>query len=167
VLEEQDLAPLHLDKLLQETVEVMEPLISTDVQIVTDYAPELPPVTASPLLVYRMLLNVLLNALDALEDATGTIRIATEAVALPEWQQNEQMQQIPPGHYVLVEISDTGMGMDQTTLNQIFTPYFSTKTTGMGLGLTTAQHIMQLHQGIIYLQSQPAEGTIVQLFFPT
>ncbi len=166
-VEEEDLAALDLNQLLQETVAVMEPLFGANVQLITNYAPTLPAITASPVLIYRTLLNILLNAFDALEDATGEIQITTAAVALPEWQQQEQVQQIPPGHYVLVEICDSGAGMDQATLDQIFMPYFSTKTPGLGLGLTAAQHIMQFHQGIIHFQSQPANGTIVQLFFPT
>ena len=75
-------------------------------------------------------------------------------------------QEIEPGQFVKLEVSDTGCGMTPETLSKIFDPFFTTKFTGRGLGLAALQGIVRGHQGGIHIFSQPGEGTVFTLYFP-
>jgi two-component system, NtrC family, nitrogen regulation sensor histidine kinase NtrY len=112
----------------------------------------LPPVMIDRTLFARALTNVIENALHAMP-GTGRLTIASRVDAAAP-------------HAVIVEISDTGAGMDQEALNRIFEPYFSTKATGTGLGLTIAKRNVELNGGTIDVRSERGVGTTVTLILP-
>ena len=74
--------------------------------------------------------------------------------------------ELPPGAYAMLEVRDTGVGMDQKVQAKMFNPFFSTKFTGRGLGLAVVLGIVRAHKGGIWVSSQPGEGTTFQVLFP-
>jgi len=154
---------VNWNELVHETVEAIEPHLAATATFDEHFAPDLPPITIIPSLMHRALLNILINAAEAIHKSHGVIRIVTDQVTVTDAPQQGHQQQLPPGAYLLIEVADNGDGMDQATLNQIFDPYFSTKAIGSGIGLTMSLSIIQLHQGIIQIRSKLGEGTTFRL----
>jgi two-component system, cell cycle sensor histidine kinase and response regulator CckA len=135
------------------------------VAITRKLAPDLPPVEADPGQMEQVLLNLLVNAWQAMSrqgDMTLTSRAVTLSEAFCESYQRR------PGRYVHLSLTDTGTGMDAATLARIFEPFFTTKDVGQGtgLGLATVYAIIKHHQGIIRVDSQPGQGTTFHVFLP-
>lgn len=112
--------------------------------------------------------NLIENAIEAIGDTKGTITVTVgnefcDSLLLP---QPIQEKQITAGDYAYIEVSDTGCGMDEATLERAFDPFFSTKFTGRGLGLPAAYGVIQTHRGMITLRSKHGKGTTIKTFFP-
>jgi len=137
---------------------VVEPYrtgLSNRVAIVVDAPSDLPPVRIDRTLFSRAVTNVIENALHAMPGG-GRLTIRTRV---------EPGNPGGPGH-VVVEIGDTGIGMDEEALRKIFEPYFSTKATGTGLGLTIAKRNVELIGGTISVSSERGAGTTVTIALP-
>jgi len=140
-----------LPALIDEVVEPYRTGLSNRIEIVIDAPADLPPVTIDRILFARALTNVIENALHAMP---GGGRLSITSRALPDRSR------------VVVEIADTGIGMDEEALRKIFEPYFSTKATGTGLGLTIAKRNVELIGGAIAVQSARGVGTTVTITLP-
>ena len=137
--------------------EVIEPYragLAGRIAIDVHSVPDLPPVSIDRTLFARGLTNVIENALHAMP-GRGTLTIASRLAAGPGGTPS-----------VVVDISDTGVGMDQEALAKIFEPYFSTKATGTGLGLTIAKRNVELNGGTISVESERGVGTTVRMTIP-
>jgi signal transduction histidine kinase len=152
--------------LIAEVVEALEPRLTAVGTLEQRYATDVPPVTVIPTLLQRALFNILNNAVDAIARPPGLIQILTEKVVVTDTSRQGYQQQLPTGAYALFQVSDSGEGMTQATLDQIFVPFFTTKATGMGIGLTMTFHTVQLHRGILHIRSKPGEGTVFRLLLP-
>ncbi|MEZ4618621.1 MAG: ATP-binding protein [Caldilineaceae bacterium] len=155
-----------LNDLVRESIDDLEPRLTDKATLALSLADHLPLLSLAPTLIQRAIVNILVNAVESLDTATGEMRIATETFTVAENTRQGYQQNLPPGTYVSLRISDSGHGMDQAVLEQIFEPYYSTKSTGSGLGLTIARHVVQLHQGIIEVHSAPQTGTSFRVLFP-
>jgi PAS domain S-box-containing protein len=146
-------APAHVNQLLNEALELLErQLRQHRVTVRTDLARDLPEVTAPADLLKQVVLNLLINAQEAMPKG-GEIAISTRL-------SRETDTEFLAGRYVLIQVSDNGEGIDEDTLPNIFDPFFSTKESkGTGLGLWVSQSIAQNHGGQIKVQSRPGEGT--------
>jgi CheY-like chemotaxis protein len=112
----------------------------------------------------QVALNLIVNASDALGDRRGNITLRTGMATLePDDPDVIQGAAAPPGEYVMLEVSDTGGGMDGATLTRIFDPFFSTKSRGRGLGLAATMGIVKGHGGTIRVRSVPGEGSTFQV----
>jgi two-component system NtrC family sensor kinase len=134
-------------------------LISTEtkkkfVQVVKEYTPDVPPVTVDREQIKQVFLNVLLNALDATPE-NGTITVKTRSFLKPGGE-----------HYVQVEFTDTGCGIPSEYLEDIFTPFFTTKIKGSGLGLSISNQIIQDHKGYIDVESYVNRGSTFFINLP-
>ncbi len=119
-------------------------------------------VEAEPHELFQILLNLCLNARDAMPDG-GKLTIETSSVFL----YSKSFLKLQAGNYVLINISDTGIGMDEETKKKIFTPFFTTKPQGTGLGLTVVWSVIKSLGGYIEVESSPGKGTIFRIFLPS
>jgi signal transduction histidine kinase len=125
-------------------------------------------VEADPDYLKEMIDNLLINAAEAIGDAAGKITISAQVVSGAE----DGLRKIfpdfkfPPESCTLLEVSDTGCGMDKATQEKIFDPFFSTKFIGRGLGMAAVYGIVRGYEGAIAIESQPGEGTVVKIIFP-
>jgi CheY-like chemotaxis protein len=107
-------------------------------------------------------MNLLINATEAIPaDRTGVVRLKTSIQVFPA-----ESNGLKPGEYVMLEVADTGTGMDEETVSRIFDPFFTTKFTGRGLGLAAVQGIVRSHKGAIWVTSAPGEGTTFTVSIP-
>lgn len=164
---------LRLDQVdLNTTIRELDDLLGIAAlrhsQRVLDLAADLPPILGDPAQIRQMILNVLVNAAEALDPAGGTIRIQTAVRPLPvaERYMLPFAEQLTAGSYVWLNITDTGCGMDPTTLARMFDPFFTTKFTGRGMGLAAVQGIVRAHRGTLQVGSMVGQGTEVQIWLP-
>lgn len=140
-------------------------IVGEDIRLVTKRQPELWHTRADPSQIDQVVVNLAVNARDAMPGG-GTLEIATDNVELAESAQRPSG--LPPGQYVRLSISDTGVGMDQATLERVFEPFFTTKPagTGTGLGLSSVYGIVMQSQGGIEAQSGVGAGTTFRIYLP-
>jgi signal transduction histidine kinase len=149
--DELKLQPVHLATLISEVVSMTAPEAERrHIAIRTDCPPGLPAINADPGMLQQALLNLALNACQAMPDG-GTLRITCRTAARRR---------------VEVDVADTGIGIPPENLSRIFDLYFTTKEKGSGIGLSMVFRIAQLHDGEVEVQSTPGAGTTFRLVFP-
>jgi signal transduction histidine kinase len=129
-------------------------------------ADDLWPINAAPNQIDQILMNLAINARDAMPDG-GKLTIKTQNITLDA----EFLLPYPhtkPGRYVLLSVTDSGEGMDHETAKHIFEPFFTTKESGKGtgLGLSTVYGIVEKHGGLVLCDSEPSVGTTFSIYFP-
>ncbi len=160
-----ELKPLDLNTLVRNTAETVA-RTRKDVSLVADLSDDLSPIEADRSQVEQILLNLYINAFDAMPDG-GYLHVKTRNVDHREVR-GFQGDPKKAAHYVLLEVSDNGIGMEQDILERIFDPFFTTKEMGRGtgLGLASAFGIIQNHGGHIHVTSLPGGGSSFSVFFP-
>ncbi len=161
-----DIVSLNLNKLLIEFERLLRRTIREDIEIVLELAPDLPTIKADKRKIEQVILNLAINAQDAMPDG-GTLTIETALVELDE-EYASSHRDVIPGSYICLSISDTGHGMDEETMKHIFEPFFTTKPkeSGTGLGLSTAYGIVRQHKGSIWVYSEVGKGTTFKIYLP-
>ncbi|MEZ5315763.1 MAG: response regulator [Vicinamibacterales bacterium] len=166
----QLMAPEVLD--LNETVRTLERMltrvIGDDVRLLATLAPELAPVRVDPGQIEQVVLNLAINARDAMLEG-GALEIATANFRLDApWAHPSLPVRVPPGRWVLLSVRDTGCGMDQDTAAQAFEPFFTTKdaSEGSGLGLSMVYGIVKQSHGYTWIDTAPGAGTAVHVLLP-
>jgi CheY-like chemotaxis protein len=126
---------------------------------------DLPPVEADGREIQQILMNVLMNAAEAIEPQSGSISVCTELVSIADCKPFDFLGtgEMSPGRYVAIRVSDTGCGMDESTRSRIFEPFFSTKFAGRGLGLAAVAGIIRAHRGGLRVVSAPGKGTTFEI----
>ncbi len=162
-----ELKPLDLNHEVMEAVKILERTIPKMIRIETRLASDARLINADSTQIHQVLLNLVTNAADAMPEG-GRILLETTNVTLDELFQREHPE-VHPGDYVLLQVSDTGTGMDPDTVEKAFDPFFTTKEVGegTGLGLATVHGIIKQSQGHIFCYSEPGQGTVFKLYFPT
>jgi two-component system cell cycle sensor histidine kinase/response regulator CckA len=133
----------------------------------TDVPKDLWPVSGDPTQLHQVLLNLCVNARDAMMPEGGTLRILAENVDLENYELQLQPEK-RSGPHIVVSVTDTGCGMSQETLMKIFEPFFTTKGVGKGtgLGLSTVNGIIKGHGGFINVYSEPGRGSTFRVYLP-
>ena len=164
----QVLQPQEIDinELIVNAVRMLSRLIPADVTILTNLDPEIGHVRADPTQIDQVLMNLAVNAKDAMPEG-GTFTIKTANVYFDESYQ-QQNPEVLPGDYVEIEVIDTGHGMYQETVKHIFEPFYTTKDigSGTGLGLATVYGIVKQSDGYINVESKPDHGTAFRIYLP-
>ncbi len=160
--------PIDLGELARDTTNLLKLSLARRARLRFDLAPGLPRVVADPVQIRQIIMNLVLNASEALVDGEGEITISTRVVRgdAALFATCVFSPDLPPGDYASIEISDNGKGMDAETVARIFDPFFSTKFTGRGLGLAAVLGIVRGHAGALQVKSRPGAGTTFRLFLP-
>jgi two-component system, cell cycle sensor histidine kinase and response regulator CckA len=160
--------PHNLNQVVQEMTHLLNVSISKKVLIRYDLARELPSIEADAAQIQQVVMNLVTNASEAIGDREGVISIATRLQSLDEdaLQSLCTDQNLTPGCFAILEISDTGSGILPGIMGKIFDPFFSTKQSGRGLGLSAMQGILRGHHAGIWITSEPGKGSTFTLFFP-
>lgn len=163
-----DTTTLDLNALVRETTDLLRVSVGAHARLEFNLAADLPLIAADTMQVRQVILNLVLNAAEAIGRREGLIQVSTRLQPIdPAWLAEARTgQELPAGNYVCLEVRDTGPGMDAAVQARVFDPFFSTKGSGRGLGLAAALGIMRSHQGALRLSSKVGEGARLTLCFP-
>ncbi len=158
---------LDLNERLREISKLLRPLLGDDVEILIVPRSNSAVIEADPGQLDQIVVNLAVNARDAMPRG-GKFILETGAVKFDE-SFAEQQQALKPGKYVLLAVSDTGIGMDEATVSRIFEPFFTTKEAGKGtgLGLATVYGIVKQSAGHVMVYSEPGHGTTFKIYLPS
>ena len=145
-----ELEPVDVSQLVEEMLELLKISISKHAVLKTDLPKDVPAVLGNATQIRQILMNLIINASEAIGDRDGVIRVSTSRVS----------------DYLRLEVADTGCGMTPDVQARIFDPFFTTKFAGRGLGLAVVQGIVRAHGGTLNLVSSPGHGTTFQVFLP-
>jgi two-component system cell cycle sensor histidine kinase/response regulator CckA len=159
---------LSVSDLAREMASLLEASIPKKVTLAYDFPEQLPFIEGDATQIRQAIMNLILNASEAIGDKRGLITIRTGVVEADHayLADTHHEDHLPEGSYVFVQITDTGCGMDETTKSKIFDPFFTTKSTGRGLGLAATLGIVRGHRGAIDVHSEPGRRTAVTVLFP-
>jgi len=155
---------VDLNEIVEEVVRLLSRTIDRAIAIETHLTPELRPVDGDPAQLQQMLLNLCLNARDAMPQG-GRLTIETANVSLSPIESSLYLD-LEAGDYVVLTVTDTGVGMDKATQERIFEPFFTTKEHGRGLGLAMVHSIVRGHGGAIHVYSELGQGTTIKVYLP-
>ncbi len=160
--------PLNLSKVVEEMAHLIEVSIAKGATLNFRFDPSLPAIEADATQIRQVVLNLIINASDAIGERSGVISISTGTMYADRAYLETTFldDALPEGDYVYVEVADTGAGMDAETQQRIFDPFFTTKFTGRGLGLAAVLGIIRSHHGAVKLVSEPGRGTTFTVLFP-
>jgi PAS domain S-box-containing protein len=160
---------LELTKLIEETERLVRSSILKNVDLHLDLKPDLPCIEADAGQMQQLIMNLVINAAEAIPvDQPGIVLVRTSLQTLDKPSAGMQLagQEFTPGDYVVLEVHDTGGGMDEATQAKIFEPFFTTKFVGRGLGLSAVLGIVRGHKGALKVVSSPGRGSTFQVVLP-
>lgn len=160
--------PLDVSQIFRHNTVILKAAISSMITFEDNFKEGLPKVWGDEVQMMQIVLNLVINAVQAIGDAEGVISLST---GLREFTKDEFSKEFPDVladsySYVFLEVKDSGCGMDSKTLSRIFEPFFTTKYTGHGVGLSAINGIVKSHNGMIQVDSKPGEGTTFRVFLP-
>ena len=154
-------------------LEGMHPLLQASMArnavLELELKPDTPAIEADPSQLRQVVMQLVINASEALPEGSGWIRVETRCVEADRavLAGASVGEDLPLGEYACLEVSDNGCGMDGETLSRIFDPFFTTKFIGRGLGLAAVSGIVRAHRGALRLRSEPGHGSSFQILFPS
>ncbi|NTW98785.1 MAG: PAS domain S-box protein [Geobacteraceae bacterium] len=159
---------IDLNCLLEEMLHMLEVSISKKAVLRLNTHQHLPPVEADATQIRQIIMNLVINASEAIGDRSGVIAITTGCMDCDRSYLKDVWldENLTDGLYVYLEIADSGCGMDRETLAKLFDPFFTTKFTGRGLGMAAVLGIVRGHKGAIKVYSEPKRGTTFKILFP-
>jgi CheY-like chemotaxis protein len=157
---------VDVNEVIEELQPLLKRLLREDIELALHFGPGEKKIKADPTQLEMMLINLSINAVDAMPDG-GKLIIETQLVEIEDRLVKPHFI-LEPGNYVQISVSDTGTGMDEGIVDKIFDPFFTTKERGKGtgLGLAVVYGIVKQHGGYIYVYSEPGEGSSFKLLFP-
>ncbi|MDD5308539.1 MAG: PAS domain S-box protein [Deltaproteobacteria bacterium] len=157
-------APLNLNRIAEGNEKMLRRILGEDIELVEVLAPDLGVVRADPGQIEQVLMNLIVNARDAMPEG-GTLTIETSNVEVDDELAANSLA-TTPGPYVMLAVTDTGCGMDEETKTRLFEPFFTTKGKGTGLGLSTVYGIVRQSGGNVSVKSEPGQGTTFKIHLP-
>jgi PAS domain S-box-containing protein len=158
--------PLQVAPIVKETLKFLRSSFPTTIKIKPTIDQDLDYINADPSQIQQIVMNLCTNSLHAMEETGGTLEVRVFEKHLS--QKSPETKNLEPGSYILLEVTDTGEGMNKKTLNRIFEPFFTTKAVGKGtgMGLSVVHGIIESFKGAITVQSEPGKGTTFKVYFP-
>lgn len=162
------LAPLNIGKLVDEMATMLKATIRQNVVLRLNLPADIPIIKGDDNQIRQVVMNLIINASEAIGDAQGEIRISLARAEIREGQSDRDHLDlpIPPGTYVCLEVHDNGSGMDDETKQRLFEPFYTTKFSGRGLGMSATLGIITAHKGALQFSSQRGRGTTFRIFLP-
>ncbi|HWD19716.1 MAG TPA: two-component regulator propeller domain-containing protein [Verrucomicrobiae bacterium] len=160
------LAPLDLNATISQVTDILSRTLGEHIALRLNIAPRLPLVSADQGMIQQIIVNLAVNARDAI-GSSGSLTISAQAVSFSSADVSGKNDR-RAGDFVDITISDTGKGMDQATIEHLFEPFFTTKDIGKGsgLGLATVYGMVNQHHGWIEVESRPGHGAAFHIFVP-
>jgi len=160
---------VNLTTFIQEKASLLKASVGKSVLLKFDLSEDLPVIEADASQIDQVLVNLLTNASEAMRGESGKISVKTGVVRADReyFAAITGSPNLPPGRYVSLVISDTGEGMDTDLLSKVFDPFYSTRFSGRGMGLSAVQGIIRGHGGTVGVSSQPGKGTAFTVLLPT
>lgn len=158
---------VDLDELIREMLDLMQASVARHCTLEYKGTGPLPRVRVDPTQLRQVVLNLIVNASEAVDD-NGRITVSggSEVLTATALAEMSFSADATPGRFAYVEVKDDGPGMDAATMSRMFDPFFSTKQTGRGLGLAAVQGIVRSHRGALRVTSAPGRGTSFRVWFP-
>lgn len=158
---------VNIGELVDEMVKMLTSTLSQNVVITLEPA-DIPPINADASQIRQIVMNLIINASEAIGEAQGEIvvSLAKTAIKADESEKDHLRKIILPGWYACLEVTDNGCGMDDETKHRLFEPFYTTKFTGRGLGMSAVLGIVKAHNGALQLDSQPGRGTTFKIYLP-
>jgi two-component system, cell cycle sensor histidine kinase and response regulator CckA len=163
----EPLDQVDLSALVEEMLVLLKISISKRAVLKSDLDQNLPPMPGEASRIRQIVMNLVINASEALGQKDGVIRVRTSRSTLSHGSAATGLQYLAPGDYLVLEVSDTGCGMSEEVQSKAFDPFFTTKFAGRGLGLAVVHGIVRDHGGAVNLISTPSEGTTFEVFLPS
>ena len=157
--------PVDLSGLVEEMLELLKVSVSKHASVKFSLDQNLPAVPGKASQIRQIVMNLIINASEAIGEEGGVIQVATSRSSLTP-KSDINSHRLSSGNYLTLEVSDTGGGITEEAQARIFDPFFSTKFAGRGLGLAVVQGIVRDHGGAINLVSAPGQGTRFEIFLP-
>jgi signal transduction histidine kinase len=160
---------LLLNDLIRENVSLFRGVIPPNIELRPLLAEELPYIDADPGPIQQVVMNLILNAVEAIGPTGGSVTLSTGTRTVEGEETGPSMyttDPLAPGRYVTLSVEDTGTGMGAESLVKIFDPFFTTKVAGRGLGLATVLGVVRAHRGGVEVESELGKGTAFRLLFP-
>jgi PAS domain S-box-containing protein len=158
--------PVDLSKTVDEMLSLLKVSVTKHAVIKTNLHRDLPPINASAAQLRQIVMNLIMNASDAIGDRDGMIWVTTRRVDVKGISAANSSGTLPEGNYVQLEVSDTGCGISPEMQAKVFDPFFTTKSAGRGLGLAVVQGIVRNLSGAIDLKSEPDKSTTFRVLLP-
>jgi two-component system cell cycle sensor histidine kinase/response regulator CckA len=160
--------PLDITTIVNDLLSLVKISISNKATLNLQLQDDLPLIDGDESQIKQVIMNLLINASEALENKPGVIKISTgvQRLSSDDLIQSYIQDNLNEGEYVFIQVEDNGIGMDEVTLRRIFDPFFTTKFTGRGLGLAAVLGIIKSHNGNIIVKSKKGEGSIFKLILP-
>jgi CheY-like chemotaxis protein len=159
--------PVDLSSLIHDLVPLIQSSIPRKVRLMLDLERSLPAIRADKTQIEQLVMNLIINAGEAIQDEAGSVFVTTGIRRIRAGDLSAFLtEHKEDGNYVVLQVRDTGSGMDEETVKRIFDPFFSTKFLGRGLGLSAALGIVRGHKGALKVTSAPAQGTSFEVLFP-
>ena len=159
---------INISQLVREMTELLQVSIAKHVTLQSDLPDDIPLIDADRSQMQQIIMNLIINASEAIAPPHGLIRIRTGTIeATPAYLASTYLdEQLPADNYVFIEVSDDGSGMDAATKAKLFDPFFTTKFTGRGLGMSAILGIVRGHRGAIKVYSEPGKGSTFKVLLP-
>jgi signal transduction histidine kinase len=163
---DDDLESINLNILLQDNLSLLDTTFLDGIDLEVDLSPGLPVFKGKRGQIQRVVMNLLINAAEAIYPCQGTISIATGQQKGNGSLKGDNGRSPSPDNFIYLKIKDNGTGIEPDTLNHIFEPFYTTKPKGRGLGLPAVQQILKQYKGQLDIQSELGKGTTVTVYFP-
>ncbi len=160
---------INLNELIKDNISLLNTTLLNGVSLQLDLLPNIPPIEAKRAHIQQLIMNLIINAAESIEGGLGLVLLRTGKEIIREDDHQYHFintRSLPSGCYVFFQVTDTGCGMTPYQLQQVFSPFYTTKPSGRGLGLSTVLDLANLYKGGILVESQPGLGTTFSVYLP-